>query len=200
MSRERTNLPCRIALTLALGTGCMAGGAHAAAAQTGAGVVPLPGASWARSSGGDRSVTYAGDVAEILRENCLNCHREGSIGPMSLESYESVRPYASLIRSKVGSRQMPPWPLDKGVGIQHFKNDISLTDEEIETIVRWVDQGAPLGDPAAVPEPPIWPEWEDAWEVRGCLRSPAGHGDSVPDVHRRGQRDGPVSPDGRDAG
>ncbi len=172
MGEERRNVPCRMALTLALGTGCMAGGADVAVAQTGPGVVPLPGASWAQSSGDTRRITYAGDVAAIFQENCLNCHREGSIGPMSLESYESVRPYASLIRAKVESRQMPPWPLDKGVGIQRFKNDISLTDQEIETIVQWVDQGAPLGDPAALPEPPIWPEWEDAWKYGDVFARP----------------------------
>lgn len=172
MTNGRPNIRFRITLSLVLGTGGMMGGAHAAGAQTGPGVVPLPGASWAQSSGGDRTITYADDVAEIFQEKCLNCHREGSIGPMSLEDYERVRPYAPLIRAKVESRQMPPWPLDKGVGIQRFKNDISLTDEEIETIVRWVDQGASLGDPAGVPEPPTWPEWEDAWKYGDVFDRP----------------------------
>jgi hypothetical protein len=83
---------------------------------------------------------------------------------MSLETYEQAKRFAPLIRLKVGNRLMPPWPLDKGVGIQQFKNDISLTDDEIETIVGWVAGGAPLGDPGAVPELMEWPDWEDSWK------------------------------------
>ena len=119
---------------------------------------------------------------------------------MSLESYESVRPYASLIRAKVESRQMPPWPLDKGVGIQRFKNDISLTDQEIETIVQWVDQGSSARGSSGPAGASDLARMGGRLEVRRRLRPPAGHGDSVPDVHRRGQRDGPVSADGGRAG
>ena len=122
MTNEGPNSLLRVAVGLVLGAGCMASGARASSAQVGPGVVPLPGVSWTEGSGGDRTVTYADGVAEILLENCLNCHREGSIAPMSLEGYERARSYASLIRAKVESRPMPPWPLDKGVGIQRFKN------------------------------------------------------------------------------
>ena len=172
MTYERPYTRVRIALSLGVMIGCMAGGAHGASGQIGPGVVPLPGISWAEGSGDSRTVTYADDVAEILLENCVNCHRDGSIAPMSLEDYDRVKPYASLIRSRVETRQMPPWPLDKSVGIQRFKNDISLTDEDIETIVSWVDQGAPLGNPADVPEPPTWPEWEDAWKYGDIFDRP----------------------------
>ena len=97
----------------------------------------------------DDPVTYAKDVAPLIQANCQVCHRPGSVAPMSLLEYEDVRTYAPLIRERVASRIMPPWHIDRTVGIREFKNDISLTDEEIQTIVRWVDTGAPLGGPAA---------------------------------------------------
>ena len=65
---------------------------------------------------------------------------------MSLVTYEEARPWARSIKSRVAARQMPPWHIDKTVGIQQFKNDRSLSDEQIDTIVRWVDAGAPKGD------------------------------------------------------
>ena len=93
----------------------------------------------------DGLVTFTRDVAPILQENCQTCHREGSIAPRPWTSYEEVRPFAALIKERVESRAMPPWPLDKTIGIQEFKNDISLSEEEIRTIVEWVDSGAPMG-------------------------------------------------------
>ncbi len=73
------------------------------------------------------------------------------MAPMSLVTYEETRPWAKAIRQRVITRQMPPWHIDKTVGVQKFKNDISLTDEQIATIVRWVDAGAPMGDPKDMP-------------------------------------------------
>lgn len=159
-------------LTVLIGLGFCPVGTQTAAAQVGAGVIPLPGANWGPTDEGSEAVTYASHVAPILQNSCLVCHRTGSIGPMSLESYEQARQYAPLIKSKVRNRLMPPWPLDKAVGIQDFKNDISLSDEEIKTIVRWVDQGAPLGDRAALPEVPVWPAWDDAWKYAGVFERP----------------------------
>jgi hypothetical protein len=72
---------------------------------------------------------------------------------MSLLTYEETRPWARAIKSRVEQRQMPPWHIDKTVGIQHFKNDRSLSDQQIDTIVRWVDAGAPQGNPADMPPP-----------------------------------------------
>jgi hypothetical protein len=66
---------------------------------------------------------------------------------MSLVTYQETRPWAKAIKERVIQRQMPPWHIDRNVGVQRFKNDISLTDEQINTIARWVDSGAPLGDP-----------------------------------------------------
>jgi hypothetical protein len=123
---------------------------------------------WAGSSmpaePADNSATFARDVAPILQEKCQNCHRAGQMAPMSLVTYEETRPWAKSIRERVITRQMPPWHLDKTVGIQHFQNDLSLTDSQISTITRWVDQGAPLGDLKDMPAPKRWPE-DNGWQL-----------------------------------
>src|ERR1051326_6392880 len=87
--------------------------------------------------------TFAKDVALIFQEKCQECHRPNTAAPMSLVTYEEPRPWAKAIRQRVITRNMPPWHLDKTVGIQHFANDRSLTDEQIATVVAWVDAGAP---------------------------------------------------------
>ena len=112
-----------------------------------------------------QSVTYAEHIAPILQENCQVCHRPGTVAPMSLLTYEDARLWAPMIREKVASRLMPPWPLDQTVGIQEFKNDASLSEEEIETIVQWADAGAPLGDPAAMPPPVEFPDYIGSWKL-----------------------------------
>jgi len=104
-----------------------------------------------------RTPTFTKDVAPILQEKCQACHRPGYIAPMSLVTFEDARPWARSIRTRVSERQMPPWHLDKSVGIQEFKNDRSLSDDQIETIVRWIDQGGPKGDPKDMPPPKTWP-------------------------------------------
>jgi mono/diheme cytochrome c family protein len=108
-------------------------------------------------------VTFTRDVAPILQQNCQLCHQPGSVGPMSLMTYEQVRPWAPLIREEVVSRNMPPYHYDTGVGIQELKGDKRLSERDIETIVRWVEGGMPMGDPADLP-PPV--EWPDAAEWR----------------------------------
>ena len=87
-------------------------------------------------------VTFSKDVAPIFQRACQNCHRPGSIAPMSLLTYEDARPWARGIKQKVTSREMPPWFIDRHVGIRKFKDDPSLTEEEIATIAAWVDGGA----------------------------------------------------------
>ena len=116
-------------------------------------------------------VTFARDVAPILQRSCQTCHRAGQMGPMSLVTYEEARPWARAIRTKVSDRSMPPWHLDKTVGIQEFENDISLTDTEIDTIVRWVDAGAPLGNPADLPEPVDWSD-DSEWRLAARYNRP----------------------------
>jgi hypothetical protein len=106
--------------------------------------------------------TFTKDIAPIFQEKCEACHRPNSIAPMSLVSYEESRPWARSIKTRVSTRQMPPWHIDKAVGIQQFTNDRSLSDEQIETIVRWVDQNAPKGDMKDLPAPKQWPD-DQSW-------------------------------------
>jgi len=115
-----------------------------------------------------KPVTFAKDVAPILQEKCQDCHRKNSMAPMSLITYEETRPWAKSIRQRVIARQMPPWHIDRTVGVQQFKNDMSLSDAQIDTIVRWVDAGAPLGDLKDMPPPKQWSddnEWKAAKEL-----------------------------------
>src|SRR4249920_498250 len=88
---------------------------------------------------GNKPVTFTKDVAPILQQKCQECHRAGSMAPMSLVTYEEARPWAKSIRQRVVTRQMPPWHIDMTVGVHKFKNDMSLSDDQINTIVRWVD-------------------------------------------------------------
>ena len=102
---------------------------------------------------GGRDVTFTKDVAPILQRSCVHCHRAGEMAPMSLMTYEDARPWARSIKTRVSAREMPPWHIDRHIGIQQFKDDPSLSDEEIATIVKWVDSGAPRGDMADMPPP-----------------------------------------------
>jgi hypothetical protein len=102
---------------------------------------------------GSDEVTFTKDVAPILQEKCQECHRPGAMAPMSLVTYQEARPWARAIKTRVSSREMPPFHVDRTIGIQQFKNDPSLLDEEIDTIVKWVDGGAPMGNPADMPPP-----------------------------------------------
>ena len=111
-------------------------------------------------------VTYNRDVAPLLQRSCESCHRPGSIAPMSLQTYEEIRPWARNIRDKItrpdnDPDRMPPWFIEKNIGIQNFKEDISLSPEEVATIAAWVDGGAERGDPADLPPPIEWPDGKD---------------------------------------
>jgi hypothetical protein len=106
--------------------------------------------------------TFARDVAPIFQEKCEACHRPDSIAPMSLKTYAETRPWARAIRARVADHTMPPWDIDRTVGVQKFANDRSLTDREIDTILRWLDAGSPPGDPKDMPAPRTWPE-DQGW-------------------------------------
>jgi hypothetical protein len=108
-------------------------------------------ASSASSRGDIADVTYARDVAPIIQQNCTICHQQGGIGPMELVDYDDVRRYARRIKAYVADRVMPPYYYDNDIGIQELKHDWRLSDEDINTIVAWVDQGTPLGDPDNLP-------------------------------------------------
>ncbi|MEM1249954.1 MAG: alkyl hydroperoxide reductase [Acidobacteriota bacterium] len=105
--------------------------------------------------------TYAGEVAQLLNDNCVQCHRPGQTAPMSLQTYKEVRPWARSVSRHVEARTMPPWHAVDGAGA--FTNDRSLSQSDIDTIVDWVQAGAPAGDLAAAPEPPTFPEGE--WQL-----------------------------------
>src|SRR6476660_173131 len=92
--------------------------------------------------------TFTKDIVPILQRSCQDCHRPGSVAPMSLLTYEEVRPWARSIKARVGAREMPPWFIDRNIGIRKFKNDISLSDAEIAAVTSWVDAGAPRGNAA----------------------------------------------------
>ena len=95
--------------------------------------------------------TFAKDVLPILQRSCQKCHRPNSSAPMSLLTYQDVRPWVRAIKARVSARQMPPWHIDRSIG--EYLDDPSLTDKEIDTIVRWVDGGASQGNPADAPKP-----------------------------------------------
>ena len=109
-------------------------------------------------------LTYAKDVAPIMQRSCQTCHRPGTNAPMSLLTYEDVRPWARAIKNKVTQRLMPPWHIERNVGIQQFKDDPSLSDKEIATISAWVDGGAPRGSATDMPPAPTFPD-DEAWHI-----------------------------------
>jgi hypothetical protein len=108
----------------------------------------------------DAAPTFSKDVAPIVFAKCASCHRPGEVAPMSLLSYKEVRPWAGAIREKVSSRAMPPWHADRQYGT--FRNNLSLSDQEIDTIVKWANGGAREGDPAALPPLPTFAE---GWQI-----------------------------------
>jgi hypothetical protein len=121
---------------------------HALAAQA---LAQQPG------TGPTPAVTFAKDVVPILQKNCQECHRPGAVGPMSLKTFEEVRPWVRSIKQRVIEREMPPYRYDK-VGIQHLKGDLRLSEADIQTIVRWVDSGSPRGNDADLPAPVQFPD------------------------------------------
>lgn len=109
-------------------------------------------------------ITFTKDVAPILQRACQNCHRPDNIAPMSLLTYRDARPWARAMKDMVLKRNMPPWFIDRNVGIQKFKDDPSLTDKEIATIAAWVDGAAPEGNPADMPPPRQFLD-ADRWHI-----------------------------------
>lgn len=112
--------------------------------------------------------TFHKDILPILQRSCQNCHRPNSLAPMSLMTYEEVRPFARAIKTRTSIRNrqgtMPPWYIEKEIGIQQYKNDVSLSDEQIATIGRWVDGGTPQGNKADAPAPRQFDDM-NAWTI-----------------------------------
>jgi len=128
--------------------------------QIGAWVVMVFGLTGAAIAADGPAVTFTRDVAPILYKNCAECHRPTMFAPMSLMTYDDARPYARAIKQKVVARQMPPWGADPAYGT--FKNDPRLSEKEIETIVSWVDGGAPKGDDKDMPKAP---QFAEGWTI-----------------------------------
>ena len=112
------------------------------------------------ASGATGSVTFSKDVAPILQKNCQGCHRPGEAAPMSLRTYQEARPWAKAMKQAVLAKKMPPWFADAQYG--HFRNDRSLPQKDIDTLVSWVDAGAPEGDPKDLPQPLAY---VDGWNI-----------------------------------
>jgi mono/diheme cytochrome c family protein len=123
-------------------------------------LLALPSTKASDAADAAKTVTFTKDVAPILYQRCAECHRPGEIAPMSLLSYQETRPWARSIREKVLAREMPPWHADPKHG--EFLNDRRLTEQEIETIVAWVDGGAKEGDPRELPPAP---KFTEGWSI-----------------------------------
>jgi len=129
-------------------------------------------ATWATPSAqapaGSGEVTFSKDVARILQRSCQECHHVDGVAPMSLVTYEEVRPWAKAIKTRTALRSqrgaMPPFFVEKNIGIQKFKHDPSLSDEEVATIARWADGGAPRGNPGDMPKALSFDD-SDKWTI-----------------------------------
>jgi hypothetical protein len=121
-------------------------------------LIAVPAAAFAADA--KPSATFTKDVAPILYKSCVECHRPTMFAPMSLVSYDDARPWARSIKQRVSARTMPPWGADSPHGV--FKNDPRLTEEEVATIVAWVDAGAPKGDDKDLP--PV-PKMVEGWTI-----------------------------------
>ena len=108
----------------------------------------------------ENNVTFTKDVAAIFYKNCTGCHRPGEIAPMSLLTYSEARPWAKSIREKVANREMPPWHADPKYG--EWRNDRRISQEAINTILAWVNNGAKEGDPKDLPP---MPEYTPGWRI-----------------------------------
>jgi hypothetical protein len=102
------------------------------------------------------NVSYAKEVARIMQEKCQSCHRPGQVAPFPLLTYDDARKHSAMIQEVIDNRRMPPWHADPHFG--HFVNDRSLSPTERATLLAWVEQGSPLGDPKDLPPPRAFPE------------------------------------------
>ena len=101
------------------------------------------------------SLTYHDDIAPLLAENCVACHQPGAIAPFSLTGYDEVASRAAGIEAATGSRQMPPNIIDNSGECETYSGIRWLSDEQIDMVSRWVEDGAPEGDaPSRPPAPP----------------------------------------------
>jgi mono/diheme cytochrome c family protein/thiol-disulfide isomerase/thioredoxin len=118
------------------------------------------------ADGGEPSVTYARDISRIMAANCIECHREGGVGPFRLDTYEAVSRRATMIRAVTEEGTMPPWfaaPIDSGAHASPWSNDRSISQAEKDAIAAWIAAGKPEGDPKDLPLPRAFAE--SAWKI-----------------------------------
>jgi hypothetical protein len=125
-----------------------------------AAIAMIGASAFAANTSGSIAPTFSKDVASILYQRCVTCHRPGEAAPMALRTYAEVRPWAKAIKAAVLTRAMPPWFSDPKIG--HFSNDRRLSEEEIATITKWSDAGAPEGNAADLPK---LPEFVQGWVI-----------------------------------
>jgi len=127
-----------------------------------------PSALKAAPAGVPDAPTFTRDVAPIIQRSCENCHRADGVAPMSLSTYEDARPWARAIKQRTGigpkAGVMPPWYVEKNIGIQQFHNDPSLSDDEIATLAKWADGGAPKGNLADMPTAKVYAD-RQSWAI-----------------------------------
>ena len=162
------------------GLALLAGTALFGVALSGA-VAPAALSAQQPSASAQPEVTFTKDIAPILQRSCQNCHRPGQVAPMSLLTYEEARPWARSMKQRTALRDkagvMPPWYIEKNIGIQHYKNDPSLSDDEIAKIAKWADTGAPRGDVKDMPAARVFNDtvgWH-AGEPDLIIESPGDH-------------------------
>lgn len=109
---------------------------------------------------GKGEITFAKHVSRILQKNCADCHHPGTAAPFSLLKYEDAANWAGMIRETVLERRMPPWSADPRYG--HFDNDLRMSDEEVDTLILWIDSGMSLGDPK---EQPVPKQYANGWQL-----------------------------------
>src|SRR5438552_17782335 len=113
-------------------------------------------------------VTFTKNIAPVLQRSCQNCHRPDGVAPMSLVTYEDVRPWARAIKQRTGigprAGVMPPWSVEKNIGIQEFQDDPSLSEAEVALVAKWADAGAPQGNPADMPPAKVYPDGK-SWAI-----------------------------------
>ncbi len=139
IEQNRSGQPVAVAVTEP--EGCLIGRNHLAKGNR----KPEPGSM--PDSG--PTVTWANQVSRVLRKNCLECHRAGEIGPFSMEEYEDVVGWADMMMETIGQKRMPPWHADPDVG--EFINQRTMSQSDIDTLQRWIDQGMPFGDRNQLP-------------------------------------------------
>jgi hypothetical protein len=131
-------------------------------------IVGVAAAGPVRAQQAAREVTFTKDIAPIIQRSCENCHRPNGVAPMSLSTYEEARPWARAMKQRTGigpkAGVMPPWYVERNIGIQKFHNDPSLSEAEIATIAKWADSGAARGNPADMPPPKHYADGR-AWAI-----------------------------------